>query len=101
MVMGELDIGPRSASITNKEEIVVVMMQYMKVGLKRSSTCPFSMSDKVLIVLGEVYLGIRPALLPPIIQVIMVYQLVFIVMVITEVDMGIRPANCMHIRMVE
>ena len=41
--------------------------------------------------LGEVDLGIKPALLPPIIQVIMVDHLVFIVMVRTEVYIYITP----------
>ena len=52
------------------------------------------MLDKVLIVLGEVYLGLRSDLLPPIIQAILVDHQVFIVMVITEVDIGITPDNC-------
>ena len=59
------------------------------------------MLEKVLIELEEVDLGIGPALLPPIIYVIMVDHLVFIVMVITEVDIGITPANFLHINMVD
>ena len=52
-------------------------------------------------VLGEVDLGLGPSLLPPIIQVIMVDHLVFIVMVITEVDIDITPANFTYITMVD
>ena len=42
-------------------------------------------------VLRELDLGIIPALLTPIIQVIMVYHLVLVV--ITEVYIGLSPAN--------
>ena len=35
------------------------------------------MMDKMLMELGEVDLGLGPALLPPIIQVIMVYHLIY------------------------
>ena len=34
VVMGELDIGPRPATLTTKEEIVGVMVQDIEVGLK-------------------------------------------------------------------
>ena len=58
-------------------------MQDMEVGLRISTNLPCSMLYTVLMVLGEVDLGLGPALLPPIIQVIMLDHLVFIVMVIT------------------
>ena len=51
--------------------------------------------------LGEMDLGIVPALLPPIIQLIMVDHLVFIAMAIKEVYIGLRPDNFLHITMVE
>ena len=54
-----------------------------------------------MIALGEVYIGLIPALIPPIIQLIMVDHLVFRVMVVTEVDTGIVPANFLHITMVD
>ena len=72
--MGELDIGPRAATFPPKEEILGVMVQYTEVVLKRSTTHNCSMLDKVLITLESVDLGIGPALLPPIIQVVMVTQ---------------------------
>ena len=50
--------------------------------------------------LVEVDIGLGPALRPPIIQVIMVDHLVFIVTVITEVGIGLTPANFLHITMV-
>ena len=43
--------------------------------------------------LVEVDLGLGQDLLPPIAQFIMVNHLFFVVMVITEVDIGITPAN--------
>ena len=58
------------------------------------------MLDKVLMALGEVYLGLGSDLLPPIIQAIMVDHLVLIVMVIIEVGIGLTPANFLHITMV-
>ena len=50
--------------------------------------------------LVEVDLGIGPDLLPPIIQVIMVDHIIFIVMAITELGIGLTPANFLHITMV-
>ena len=41
----------------------------------------------------KVYLGLIPALIPPIIQVILVDHQVFIFMVITEVEIDLIPAN--------
>ena len=48
-------------------------------------------------VLGEVDLGIGTALLPPIIQVIMVDRLVFV----TEAEIGLTPSNFLDITMVD
>ena len=83
-----------------KEVIVGGMMQDVKVGIKRSSTIPLTIMDKVLLVMVEVELGSRQALLPPIIQVILVDHWIFIVMFMTEVDIGLRPENFLHITMV-
>ena len=41
-------------------------------GLKIPDTLPFAIVDKVLIVIGELDIGLRPATLPPITQVTMV-----------------------------
>ena len=76
-------------------------VQDMEVALNRSTTLPCSMMDKVLMDMGEVDLGHVPALLPPIIQVILVYHMTFIVMVITEVVIGLTPANFLNITMVD
>ena len=70
--MRELGISPVPATLPPKYYIVEVVVQDMEVGLNRSTTCPFSMLDKVLMVLVEVDLGLIPSLLPPIIKVIMV-----------------------------
>ena len=51
-------------------------------------------------VLVEVDLGLGPVLLPPVIHVVMVDHLVFIVMVITEVDIGTTQDNFLHTTMV-
>ena len=76
-------------------------MQDMGVGLKRSTTRTCSMLEKVFMELREVHLGLGPALLHPIIQVTILDHLFFIVMVITEVDIGLTPANFLHITMVD
>ena len=70
----DLDIGSIPATIPTKEEIVGVTVKDKEVGLKISDTLPCSMLEKMLIELVEVGIGIGPALLPPIIQEIMVYN---------------------------
>ena len=49
----------------------------------------------------EMDLGLVPALLPTIIQVILVDNMGFIVMVIKEVDIGLTTASFLHITMVD
>ena len=77
------------------------MMKDVEVGLNRSSTIPFKMLYKVLMVMGEVYICLRPSLIPTIIQVILVDHWDFIVIVMTIVDIGLRPANFIHMTMVD
>ena len=50
-----------------KEVVVVVMMEDVYLGLKRSATIPFTIVDKLLMVMGEVDIGIIPSPIPPII----------------------------------
>ena len=100
MVMVELYIGSIPATLPPKEEIVGMMVQDVEVGLNISATLHFAMLEKVFMVMREVYIGIRPALVPPIIQEILVDHQYFIVMVMTEVDIGNRPVNFLHITMV-
>ena len=69
--------------------------------LNISTTITCLMLDKRFIELGEVDLGTGPDLLPPIIQVIMVDHMIFIVMVITNVGIGITSVNFLHITMVD
>ena len=76
MAMGELDIGTITANLTPKKEIVGVTLEDMEVGLKISTTIPCSMLEKVLMELVEVDLGLRPALLHLIIQLIMLYHII-------------------------
>ena len=100
MVMGELDIGKRLVTLPSKEDILGVTVQDMHIGMKRSTTVPCSMFDKLLMVLGEVYLCLRSTTLSTIIQVIMVDHMDFIVMVITEVCIGLTPSNFLYRTMV-
>ena len=76
VAMGELDIGTITANLTPKKEIVGVTLEDMEVGLKISTTIPCSMLEKVLMELVEVDLGLRPALLHLIIQLIMLYHII-------------------------
>ena len=98
--MGELDLCIIPATLTPKEYKIGLLVQDTEVGPKRSTTRPCLMLDKLLMALVELDLGLGPAVLPPIIQVIMVYHLVFIVMAITEVDICITPASFLHKTMV-
>ena len=77
------------------------MLQDVEVGLNLSSTLSFKMLYKVLMVMGEVYTCLILALIPPIIQVILADHWGFIVIVMTEVDIGLRPANYIYITMVQ
>ena len=57
----------------NKEVIVGVMVQDLEVGLKKSSTLNFTMTEKLFLFMEEVGIGIRPDPLHPIVQVRLVY----------------------------
>ena len=57
--------------------------------------------EKVLMVMGELYICLRPAPLPTIIQVRFLDCWFFIFMVTIEVDIGLRPENFLHITTVE
>ena len=115
VVVGDLDIFPRPATlppITHvtmvdclvymnlKEEIVGVMVQDVKFDLKRSAPPLFTVLENLLIMLGEVDICLIPSLIPPIIQVILVYHQGFIFMVMTEVYISIRQANFLRLTMV-
>ena len=43
-----------------KEVTVGMTMEDVEVGLKISATLPFTMMEKALMVIGEVYIGLRP-----------------------------------------
>ena len=101
MVMGCLNIGPRTSTIPPEEEIVGVKLKDMEVGLNRSTTLPCSIFEKVLMELGEVDLDLGPALLPTIIQVVVVDNLDLIFMEIIRVVIGTTPDNFLHITMVD
>ena len=99
--MEELYRGPIPATLTPKEDIVGMMLQYVELGMKISNTLTCLILDKVFMVMGEVDLGLIPEIVPPIIQVILVDHQVFIVKVMIEVGIGLRPANFIHKTMVE
>ena len=99
MVMRELDIGPRPDTIPPKEEIVGVMVQDVEVGLKISYNIPCSILEKVLMMMVEVDKILILALLHPIFQVILLYCQNFVVVVMTELDIGIRTVNFLQITM--
>ena len=99
--MGELDICPRTANISTKKEIVGVMAQDTEVGLKISSIIHCSILDKSLMAMGEMDIGLRPSLLSLIIQVILVDHRVFILMLMKEMYIGLKPNKFIHITMVK
>ena len=101
VVMRELDMGTRPATITPKEEILGVTVKDLEVGIKIPVTLPCSMLKKVFMVMGEVDIGIRKHLILTIIQVILVDNQAFIVMISKEMDIGIKPAHLIHINMVK
>ena len=80
--------------------IVWVIVKYAEVVLKISTTIPLTMTEKVLMIMGEVDIGLRPAPHPHTIQERLVDHWVFIVIVMTEVDIGLRPSNFIRIKMV-
>ena len=99
--MVELDIYPIPDTLPPKEKISGMMVQDKERCLKRVTPLPCTMLEQVLMAMGEMNICLSPALLPPIIKVILVDHQVLIVMVMTEVDIGLRPANFIHITMVE
>ena len=61
--------------------IVGVITEEVEVGINIQATLPLKMTEKVLMVMGEVGIGLIPPPIPPIIQAILVYCWVFIFMV--------------------
>ena len=98
--MIEVNIGPGTATLHPKEQMLGVMFQDIELSLKRSITLTFSMLDKFLMVLVELDISLGLGFCA-IMQVILVYHQVFIVMVIPEVDIGLTPDNFPHINMVD
>ena len=70
--MVDLDLGLRPDTLPSKDDILGVVVQDVELGLKRSTTIPCSMSDKVLMAMVESDLGLRTDLLPTIIQVFLI-----------------------------
>ena len=74
-------------------------MQDVEVGLKISYNIPCSILEKVLMMMVEVDKILILALLHPIFQVILLYCQNFVVVVMTELDIGIRTVNFLQITM--
>ena len=55
-------------SMMMKEVIVVVVMKEVDLGLNIPATLPFKITEDVFMMMGELYIGIIPATIPPIIQ---------------------------------
>ena len=58
------------------------MIAEVDIGLKRPATFPLTKLDKLLVVIGEVNMGTRPATLPPINQATMVDCCVYLVLLV-------------------
>ena len=56
----------------------------MEFGHKRLAILTFTITDKVLMVMVEVDIGLRPSPIPPIIQVSLVYCWIFLFIVMRE-----------------
>ena len=73
----------------------------MKLGHKRPFTLTFTIMEKLLMVIVEVDIGIRPDPIPPIIQVTLVYCWIFPFVIIIEVEVGLSLATIIHITIVD
>ena len=87
--------------MATKEAIEVVIMEEVDLRLMRPYTIPFKIIEKVLMVTGEMFIGLRPATIPPIIQVGLVGFWVAMFIVMREVEMGLRPDTLLPINIVE
>ena len=76
-------------------------MEDMDIGCKIPSCITFTIVKKVLMMMVEMEIGIRPAPLPTIIQVGSVDHSVYLFMVLIEVDICLRPTTFFHITMVD
>ena len=73
----------------------------MDLSLKRTATLTFKIMETVLMVMGEVDIGLISASFPPIVQVGLVDLWVYLFMGMREVDTGIISSTLIHINMVE
>ena len=76
-------------------------MEVVDSGIKILATIPFTIVDKLLIVMGEMDIGIIPDPLPPIIQVVLVNYWDCMFMDMRVVDIGLRPSTLLPITMVD
>ena len=59
----------------------MVTMEDVYLGLKKSANLPFTIVEKLVVVMGEVDIGIRTSNIPTVIRVILVDCLVYLFMV--------------------
>ena len=82
----------------------MVMMEEMDLGFKIPATSTFKIVEKVLIVtlmvMGEVYIGLRLAPITTITQVSLLDCRVFMFMEIRGSEIGLRPSTFLHMIMV-
>ena len=83
-----------------KQVILGLMTEDVELGHKRPATITFTMVEKVLMVVGELDIGLRPSPLPTIIQAIWVYGWNFMLMIMIEVDIYLIPVTITNITMV-
>ena len=82
--------------MVTKEAIVVVIIEYVDLSLRRPATLTFTIQGGKLKVIGEVDIGLRPAYIPTIIKVSLVYHWVSLFMVIIEMGIGLITATFLH-----
>ena len=89
--------------------IKLVMMEDVDIGLKIQATLPLATMKQMFMLVGEVDIGLRPATIPPITQVGVVYSrfyrfilvlLMKLSMLIIEVDICIIPVTFIPITQV-
>ena len=79
----------------------MLMIEDLDLGLNRPSTIIFIIVEKVLVVLGYVYVGLRPATIPPITLVTMVYCCVYFLLLVVFTKVFMEKREVMVVLMME
>ena len=75
----------------------MVMMEDMYLDPKIKAIISFIITDKLLMVMGKVDIGVIKSPLPAIIQMILVDHLVYLFLIIIYVEIGLIPDTLLHI----